>query len=193
VIVAGIITTAVYFYFNSNDATQPAASEEKTEESAQNAIPSEQPVAPVVESTDEAVKDTKTSTGEKSEPVPQPKLDVYDPAKEAADEEQVLRESEHIETISKAFVTSSIEVEIDATNKKSNFHYLFMDNKLVLYGAFEKNLYEILEFIGEDKRTVFLYYKSNYYLLDLTKTEPTQLIPIKNPELLKKLKEYRGG
>jgi hypothetical protein len=62
----------------------------------------------------------------------------------------------------------------------------------VLYGSFEKNLYEILEFISEDDKTVVLYYKTNYYLLDVAKSVPTVLTPIRNRELLRKLKEHRG-
>jgi hypothetical protein len=70
---------------------------------------------------------------------------------------------------------------------------MFKENKLLLFGMFEKNLYEILEFIGDDNRTVVLYYKSTYYLLDINKSEPTLLAPIKNKALLRKLKEYRGN
>ena len=77
-------------------------------------------------------------------------------------------------------------------SKKYIFHYVFRDSKLVLYGAFEKNLYEILEFIGDEKRTVVLYYKANYYLLDIAKVQPTKLTPIRDRRLLKKLQEHRS-
>ncbi len=73
-------------------------------------------------------------------------------------------------------------------SKKYSFHYVFKDGKLILYGAFEKNLYEILEFIGGENHTVVLFYKSNYYLLDLEKTHPTKLTPIHDQKLLKMLK-----
>ena len=81
-------------------------------------------------------------------------------------------------------------VETDTEHKKYTFHYVFQDGKLILYGAFEKHLYEILEFISDDKRTVVLFYKENYYLLDINKSTPTVLTPIRDRRLLKKLSEY---
>jgi hypothetical protein len=81
---------------------------------------------------------------------------------------------------------------MDTMSKKYNFHYVFKNSKLILYGAFEKNLYEILEFIGDEKRTVVLFYKSNYYLLDIDKTHPTKLTPIRDQKLLKMLKAHRS-
>ena len=87
--------------------------------------------------------------------------------------------------------TPSIAVEVDSENKKYDFHYQFAQDKLVLYGPFEKNLYEIMEFISEDKRTVFLYYQDRFYFLkdDTEKLKP--LGAIQDPALIKKLKEYR--
>ena len=61
----------------------------------------------------------------------------------------------------------------------------------MLYGPFEQNLYEIMEFIGEEKRTVFLYYQDNFYLLkdDTEKLKPLGVIH--DQALIRKLKEYR--
>ncbi|CAN0439391.1 unnamed protein product, partial [Phaeothamnion confervicola] len=118
-------------------------------------------------------------------------IDVYVPSEEV-DEKTKQYELEQMENIKKAFVTSSIEVETDTMSKKYNFHYVFKNNKLILYGAFERNLYEILEFIGDEKRTVVLFYKSNYYLLDIAKAQPTKLTPIRDRKLLKMLQAHRS-
>lgn len=91
--------------------------------------------------------------------------------------------------------TPSIDIEagINGNNGKYNFHYQFKDNKLFLYGVFEKNLYELLEFFSNNKRTLFLYYKDNYYLLNEDDSKVKRLAPINDQALLKKLKDYRAA
>jgi hypothetical protein len=86
---------------------------------------------------------------------------------------------------------SHIAVETEASNAKYHFHYQFINSKLVLYGAFDKSLYEILEINGEH-RTVFLFYKGSYYLLNEKESHVTPLEAIKDAALLRRLKEYRG-
>jgi hypothetical protein len=63
---------------------------------------------------------------------------------------------------------------------------------LVLYGKFDKGLYEIIEINGSS-HSIFLFYKENYYLLDEKETTITPLTPIRDSQLVKKLKEYRKG
>jgi len=117
-------------------------------------------------------------------------LDVFDPSKEtespAATPETKTSESPKLSK-------SSIVVETDNSDKKYNFHYQFKNGKLHLYGTFEKNLYEIMEFFSGNKRTVFLYYKDSYYLLNEENETIKPLAPINDPSLLKKLKDYRGA
>ena len=203
-VVAGLIATGVYFY---------SAKEEGTDEGLKNSLSEQQPeVKPEVAAVPEAEPETTDKKEESIQPAEQPEkrkktvaapaettlpapakpLDVYDPSKDEADAETKRFENEQLENLKKAFVTSSIEVETDTMSKKYIFHYVFRDSKLVLYGAFEKNLYEILEFIGDEKRTVVLYYKANYYLLDIAKVQPTKLTPIRDRRLLKKLQEHRS-
>lgn len=204
IVVAGIVATSAYFlFFDKNEVAepvpvqQPVTIEEEKVESTQPVTvePGESETAPITE----AVKEESSVEGEKEiapTPTPevkQPVLDVYDPTKEAADEATLKHEREQLEIISKAFVTSSIVVETDHSNRKYTFHYMFKEGKLILYGAFEEHLYEILEFISGEKRTVVLFYKTNYYLLDIDKSIPTPLSPIHDQALLKKLKEYRGN
>jgi hypothetical protein len=49
-----------------------------------------------------------------------------------------------------------------------------------------------MEFFSDEKRTAFLYYKENYYLLEEKDFTIRPLTPIADPALLKKLKEYRS-
>jgi hypothetical protein len=123
-------------------------------------------------------------------PVKQPNLEPYDPTKEL---EQINEKPEIVQEGNTPSVTgSTIAVEIDNTNKKFEFHYQFKDGKLFLLGSFEKDLYEILEFFNDNKRTIFLYYNSGYYLLDEDQNNPTPLKAINDQSLIQKLKEYRG-
>jgi hypothetical protein len=201
-IVTGIVATATYFIVTQNPQQEKPVDKSVTEETntitpATEATPfSEITTEPPVETKAEpAVKATPkekiTATKEKS--VTRPALEVYDPTKETSEEAIVRYEREQLEIISKAFVTSSIEVETNNLDRKYSFHYMFKENKLVLFGSFDKHLYEILEFISGNKKTVVLYYKTNYYLLDINKSEPTPLSVIRNKELLQKLKQYRGN
>jgi hypothetical protein len=50
-----------------------------------------------------------------------------------------------------------------------------------------------MEFFSGNKRTVFLYYKDSYYLLNEENETIKPLAPINDPSLLKKLKDYRGA
>lgn len=205
-VVAGLIVTGIYFYStkeeNTGEGSKNPVAEKQPEVKPETAtVPDaepettsdkkEEPVQPA-EQTEKKKKTTSATPAESAAPAPAKPLEVYDPTKEEADEATKRYENEQLENLKKAFVTSSIEVETDTMSKKYNFHYVFKDSKLVLYGAFEKNLYEILEFIGDEKRTVVLYYKANYYLLDIAKTQPTKLTPIRDRRLLKKLQEHRS-
>jgi hypothetical protein len=204
-IISGLVVTGAYYYF-TNDSSKTgnestAKVESKTLETTPTvAEPVEKPTTEI-ELKDKPVESVKPSNikSDKREVVSspvKPDLKVYDPSKENVNEEEDADvrkyEQEQLALISRAFVTSSIEVETENTNRKYTFHYMFNDGKLMLYGAFEKNLYEILEFISDDKRTVVLFYKTNYYLLDIRKSTPTVLTPIRDRGLLKKLSEYRG-
>lgn len=198
VIVAGLVTTALYWYFTDSEPAEPlVATTEEVEEISEQANVSQEPTVEesLTEPAEKAVEKKSAGSSDKAatpaSEVTKPKLDVYTP--ESAEESSSLqKEHDQIAFISKAFVTSSIEVDVDAGNKKYNFHYIFRGGKLVLYGSFENNLYEILEFIAENKRTVFLYYKTNYYLLDEQVETPTLLMPIRDAKLIKKLKEHRA-
>ncbi len=136
-------------------------------------------------------EENKISTKPKATPkVKQPKLDVYDPTKEVTEDQTAPDADPIIPGVKKV---SSLIVETDNTQRKYTFHYQFQDGKLILMGPFDSTLYEIMEFFTDDKRTIFLYYTGNYYLLDETKEKPTPLNSITDSKLLKKLELYRSN
>ncbi len=202
VVITGIVATGLYLYF-SNDSNETVKEPAPVEQSDIKAVPPaevESKESEIGKPNEEPVKEAKKAaeknpveTSATPSATRKPELKVYDPSKEESEAAVKQYEQEQLEIISKAFVTSSMEVETENTHKKYKFHYVFRDGKLVLYGAFEKHLYEILEFISDDKQTVVLFYKVNYYLLDINKSTPTVLTPIKDRKLLKKLSEYRGN
>ena len=211
VVAAGLVTSSLYFYFNREDNTiaQPPVTNEIREESTENDVVAEpdatesvqgdqpaqeQPAQLQPKTAQKQADDTsapKASTPEKVEEqqaVEPSTLDVFDPSQDAENAEQVTAE----EIGPKISTKSSIAV-VTEVDKRYNFHYQFRDNKLFLYGSFEKNFYEIMEFFSNNKRTMFLYYKDNYYLLNDADDKVKPLAPINDAALLKKLRDYRGN
>ncbi|NJM25009.1 MAG: hypothetical protein HC859_05395 [Bacteroidia bacterium] len=166
-------------------ATQPASTGEAEQAVANNATPQEaQATKPAIKQKDQVQMPNVSPA-----PTNQPKLEVFDPTKELNQESNDGETSADVPPVAK---NATVQLEIDSDNKKYNFHYRFKNEKLFLYGSFEKDLYEIMEFFSDDKRTIFLFYNANYYLLDESQTKVTPLKAITDPALIKKLKEYRG-
>ena len=211
--VAAVTGAGLYFYLTSpNRDSSPdlSAQEQVTNQVPQNAEQGETPAAPKDE--EPATRGEEPSAqalnppsdnSENATDTPQlqngvtaegsakgPQLDVFDPTEE--DKQSSNAKSPVNVPESAPLHKSSIAVEFDSENKRYDFHYQFKDGKLLMYGTFEKNLYEIMEFFSDNKRTVFLYYKDNYYLLNEEDENVRPLTPINDPLLLKKLKDYRG-
>lgn len=214
-VVAGVVGTGIYFFLNSEDKEKMAQqqvviNEEKAAEKEPQPLREETKAEPdastIAPSTSESStvkkkeeiftekKNTKTpiSTQDEVKEPAQRKLDVFDPTEDGESGRTSGKESD-VKSGNATTKNTTIAVEIDNSNKKFNFHYQFKDDKLFLYGSFEKNLYEIMEFFGDDnKRTVFLFYKDNYYLLNEDNQKIKPLVPITDQTLIKKLKESRG-
>jgi hypothetical protein len=144
-----------------------------------------------VKEREETVAPQKPATENSAEAEKPAALDIFDPTTETESSAAEKSEDRSGQTITSS--KSSIVVAIENTDKRYNFHYQFKDSKLHLYGAFEKNLYEIMEFFSDNKRTVFLFYKDSYYLLNEEDEKIKPLAPINDPTLIKKLKDYRGS
>ncbi len=207
-LIAGLVGTGLYFYLDheKTDKNETTIIKENTvgstkKETTNTSIPAEpNPVAvqEEVQTVKVEEKTTSKSTTKKTDSAKanegkvaeKRKLEVFDPTHEMENNGE--QNNSKTETGSIA-TTSAIAVETDNTNKKYTFNYQFKNGKLFLYGSFEKNLYEILEFFDESKRTVFLFYKENYYLLNEDNQKVKSLTPITDSVLLKKLKEHRGS
>jgi len=140
-------------------------------------------------STEASKESKKKSSPSKKQKAIHPKIEVVDPSNELAKEPT--REQAKLAKPQSIIVTSRIGVEINSSSSKYSFHYQFLQGKLILYGIFDNGLYEIIEVNG-DTHSIFLYYKDNYYLLNEKQSAITPLTTIKDQELVKKLKEYRG-
>ena len=208
---AGILITSLYYYFqpeglkiipNISTSIQDSVQGHDSVGSTEKLNPSDDSTKEhtqlnVIEPKEEKViqpnlpanKEEKEAIIKTSE-VKQPKIEVIDPTNEMSSE---IKTEESVKSgASKSVITaSSVQVEIDSSSKKYNFHYQFKSNKLQLFGSFDKSLYEILEITGES-HAVFMFYRENYYLLDEKQNQITRLSVIKDSNLLKKLKEYRG-
>jgi len=130
-------------------------------------------------------KKTESKAGDK------PALDVLTPGNEDVNNDNSGNPTAAQPALTPA--NSSLVVETDRNNRTYSFHYQFRDGKLFLYGPFEKNLYEIMEFSTDEKRTVFLYYKDRYYLLQEADSRVKPLSPVTDAALITKLKEYRSS
>jgi hypothetical protein len=178
----------------ASDQTKPEGKSETETSSSQDNAPDDQP------STDRDSKVTTPSAKQKPAPAVDetqgkakaPEIDVFDPADEPTAESKAPSEAENAATAAGTATTSDIASEIVTNNKNYTFHYQFKDDKLVLYGAFDKSLYEILEFIADNKRTIFLHYKNNFYLLNQAGEKVKPLSPVNDPVLIQKLREHLG-
>ena len=196
VITAGIIATGVYFFAFEDD--QQSTSNETTQE--KKIQPSSETNETLVPLTSEEKKEDSVTTLQpkeklntkkelkKTSPVTKPDLQIVDPSSELSQTEE---KKELADPTTSQIGPSKMEVAIASPDKKHTFHYQFVDGKLLLYGPFDKNLYEILEIHG-DGHAVFLFYKENYFLLDEKQSEIAKLEAIRDGELLKKLRQYRG-
>ncbi len=197
VVSTGILITAVYFYMSEDNQIATTDQVEQVElktPASTSDVPILTPSSSEVNQGDSAniqvpAEDKSTVSKEKKvTPVHKPDIQVVDPSAEFTESEKVTTSVTPQRTEISA---SKMEVITGMVDKKHNFHYQFVQGKLMLYGPFDKSLYEILEIHGEG-HAVFLFYKENYYLLDETQSNITQLQAIRDAQLLKKLKEYRG-
>lgn len=199
---AGLVASALYFYLGQDPVSETSASKVETAQPAQTdkkEVATEptsvaaQPDKTKVESVESSSTPTKNQPIKEEakpvNPVRKPSLDVVDPTEDL----EAGKDNPTNDLTSQPSVVevSKMEVVTSAADRKYKFHYQFRDSKLMLFGPFDKELYEVLEIHG-DSHAVFLFYKSNYYLLDEKQSKISPLTPIKDAQLLQRLREYRG-
>ncbi|MBS1682884.1 MAG: hypothetical protein JST48_14325 [Bacteroidetes bacterium] len=191
---AGAVLTAALFYFKPSEEmpSNPVVKTEKTiVQNNKDKAPTTDSVyiEPIIKKKDSEVapsKDIKSKVTSTKQIIP--KLQVTDPTDEINNSSTANNNAISINK-HEAISTSKIEVEVTDSNEYS-FHYQFKQDKLILYGTFDKSLYEIIEVNG-DVRSIFLFYKDAYYLINEKQSSIAPLLPIKDQQLIKKLKEYR--
>ncbi len=199
VVTSAVVVTSTLFYFQPWKSTdnQPVKTEqpaietstpkaESTEVKSPEVKPEENK-AVVAEPKKKVVKKVTPSTTKEV----RPDIQVIDPTDELSNEQSVEAKAKTEKDLG-AVSTSRIEVETIDSNKEYAFHYQFNQGKLTLFGKFDKGLYEIIEVNGT-AHSVFLFYKDNYYLLNEKETSITPLTPIRDGQLIKKLRNYRKG
>ncbi len=202
VVGAGLLIAALSLYFkngkevpnmsssieDSINKIDPKDFEPLEEPTVAPTQPTENKEKKATETIDKTQDHSKKETARPTEE-PKPKIEALDPSNELIDntEKTLVTKAE-----SKSSITAShIAVDVDSANKKYSFHYQFSKGKLMLYGSFDKALYEILEINGEN-HSVFMFYKDNYYLLNEKQSVVTLLEPIKDKALIAKLSEYKA-
>ncbi len=203
VAISTLIGTSIYYFLNQSKDEAIMAPTQNKVLAPKNENPEPQKEEPKASTEQPAIieeenKKTTILNGKKKvnkmvppAPVADPKIEVFDPTAELEDSSNEPVESTILtnDDIPSTF-EPSIMVTVDSTSRRHNFHYKLEDDALLLYGPFEKNLFEILEFISDNKRTAFLYYKKSYYYLKET-DKTLALTPVQDPALLNKLRQYR--
>jgi len=190
-----VVITGALFYFKPWQNSQ--VSEVKIEKSVEpDKLKTETAEAPAIEPKIEnktVVAEPKKKESKKTVTTKKagPDIQVIDPTEELTST-AVQTEKARTEKDQADVSTSRIEVETNDSNSQYSFHYQFNEKRLMLYGKFDKGLYEIIEVNG-NTHSVFLFYKDSYYLLDEKQGAITPLTPIKDGQLIRKLKEYRKG
>lgn len=134
-----------------------------------------------------AVKDKAMPAEQKpTSAAERPSLDLTDPTADVSQETENVRNTEDRSPI----VVSKMEIETISNNKDYSFHYQISEGKLVLFGSFDKGLYELIE-INSDTRNLFLFYKEKYYPLAEDQRAITALKATEDKKLIQRLNQYR--
>jgi hypothetical protein len=208
VAVAGL---AIYFFYPENSDVQPVQTEEVIvlDDSTDNVsdLPADdqnnQPDEIITEISEEKPEENATETKEHSEPVD--KTETVEPEVKVSEEnknpvvapsfEDPKKTDSNVslpegEVTGKAMVaTENLEVAVNNTNKRYEFHYALENKQLTLYGDFQNELYEILEFNTATMKSWFLSYGGSFYSLEQTNGKITSLEKVTDTALLNTLKE----
>jgi cytoskeletal protein RodZ len=181
VVVAGIVATSVYFYLTPEESVMTpdqdvpeVVTPSETPEVTPATEPEPEPEPTTTPASEEPGKKAESPKRKTVTPVQKPDIQVIDPSADLKETSQPTVEPES--TGGTTMTVSKMEVVTAPANK---------------YGPFDSSLYEILEING-GSHAVFLFYKENYYLLDEGQDQVTELAPIRDSQLLQKLKEYRS-
>lgn len=209
-IAAGLIGTAVlatglYFYFDKNSGLNPnqassslvdsiRQTEQNNDEIKIDSVVDELKIEVPTDNNKAKGSDGEIKKNDKAV-IPdskenKPVIDLIDPTDETTENEVSV---EKAVTSNTTISVARIEVNVISSERKLKSHYQFAKGKLILYGNFDNGIYEIIEVNAEKSRSLFLYYKTSYFLLDDSKKEVTPLKEISDPVLVQKLNSFRSN
>jgi hypothetical protein len=198
-IAAGVVTGALFvsaiYWFGNSDQEKPVIAEPidsisvVTEDPSPAAEDEAKTTNTPAKEEKPAVADTKATEITKKDVI-KPALDVVDPSSELVESTSSPVSQGVAIPSSPAIEIKSVEVDVDSTHKKYKFHYQFAEGKVLLYGSFDRSLYEIIELNGGN-HSVYLYYQTKYYFLNEKATSITSLEPVTDKSTLIKLETYR--
>ena len=199
---AAALATGLYFYSEKNGNFNPNQISSSLVDSIRQSeqTTSEVQVDSIVNDLKQDIKvDKKVKSSESKRdnaPVDEnakPAIDLLDPTSDLTESNNNDKAPETTVTKGATIAIASIEVDINSAERKYKSHYQFANGKLILYGSFDNGLYEIIEVNGQNSRSLFLYYKTGYSLLDESKKEVTLLKKITDPVLIQKLNTFRSN
>lgn len=201
---AAALATGLYFYTEKNENFNPNQISSSLVDSIRQSeqTNSEVQVDSIVNDLNQDIKVEKkvksSETKRDNAPVDEnakesrPSMDLLDPTGDLTESNND-KAPETIVTKGATITIASIEVDVNSAERKYKSHYQFANGKLILYGNFDNGLYEIIEVNGQNSRSLFLYYKTGYSLLDESKKEVTLLKEISDPVLIQKLNTFRSN
>jgi len=201
-VLATALGVGAYFYFQPNEDSSKKDAEQteiatppQAIKAIDNATPStntEINVSPQ-EAEKSIRREVENSNSEKTKQPAEPTIKVPEVVDHFEDSQLVEEESVSAPKNSSSFeVNSRKDMDVSVKiSKKYNFHYQLIENKLVLYGAFEDEPFEILELNMSENIRLYLYYKNDFYAIESGSEEIKPLIRVKDQELLKRLSSLR--
>jgi len=91
-------------------------------------------------------------------------------------------------------VTEKTSMEVDIIyNSRFTFHYQVIAGKLVLYGNFNEEPYQIIEINVNKEKQWYLYFKDHYYSIDKLNRDITPLTPLTNKSLVEELEKRKNS
>jgi len=87
---------------------------------------------------------------------------------------------------------SQLEIEIISNKRKYPFHYQVIEGRLLLYGDFSEEPYELLEISINSEKELYLFFKDKYYEIEETASEATPLQPVTNKSIVRELEKLKN-
>ncbi len=203
---AAVLATGLYFYsdksanFNPNQLSSSIVdsirqSEEPATEVRVDSVSDQLNEKTQIDQEKEIKKlgiKTHAIVGKENAKESKPAIDLLDPTDDLMENNDG-KVPENTSSKNTTIVIASIEVSVNTEERKYKSHYQFANGKLILYGNFDHGLYEIIEVNGQNSQSLFLYYKTAYYILDESKKTVTMLKEISDPVLIQKLNTFRSN